>query len=155
MPVEIERKFLVINDSWRAHSTPLRISQGYLSLDPDRIVRVRRIGPDAFLTLKGRTSGISRAEFEYPIPTADAEALLALCLPTIIDKTRHVLETDGFTWEIDEFHGDNAGLIVAEIELPSESTPFPHPSWLGQEVSSDRRYASSHLSQHPFSQWTE
>ncbi|MES2597930.1 MAG: CYTH domain-containing protein [Verrucomicrobiota bacterium] len=153
MPVEIERKFLVTNDAWRSGASSRRIAQGYLSRDPYRVVRVRLIGDEAFVTLKGRRSGITRAEFEYPIPIADAEELLALCLPTVIDKTRHELVIGGFTWEIDEFHGSNAGLIVAEIELPAEDTPFERPAWLGAEVSSDSRYTNSSLSGSPYATW--
>ncbi|GEP46103.1 CYTH domain-containing protein [Brevifollis gellanilyticus] len=153
MPVEIERKFLVTHDAWREGASARRIAQGYLSRDPDRVVRVRLIGDQAFVTIKGRRSGISRAEFEYPVPVIDAEELLKLCLPSVIDKTRHEIEIAGFLWEIDEFHGSNAGLIVAEIELPAEDTPFERPSWLGEEVSSDSRYTNSYLSGSPYSTW--
>lgn len=153
MPVEIERKFLVTNDSWRAFGSARRIVQGYLSREPDRVVRVRLIGDGGFITVKGRTTGISRAEFEYAIPVADAQELLSICVPTVIDKTRHEVEIAGFTWEIDEFHGDNAGLVVAEIELTATDTDFERPVWLGTEVSSDFRYTNSYLSEHPFSSW--
>jgi len=153
MPVEIERKFLVTSDGWRAHASARRIAQGYLSRDPDRVVRVRWVGDAGFVTIKGRTTGISRAEFEYAIPPADARELLSICVPTVIDKTRHEVEFAGFIWEIDEFHGDNSGLVVAEIELPAADTHFERPEWLGAEVSSDFRYTNSHLSEHPFSTW--
>jgi adenylate cyclase len=153
MPIEIERKFLVTHDGWRAHASARRIAQGYLSRDPDRVVRVRLVGDTGYVTIKGRTTGISRAEFEYAIPVADARELLSICVPTVIDKTRHEVEVDGFTWEIDEFHGGNSGLVVAEIELPAEDTHFERPEWLGAEVSSDFRYTNSYLSEHPFSTW--
>ncbi len=153
MPVEIERKFLVTSDAWRAFASARRIAQGYLSRDPDRVVRIRLSGDAGFITVKGRSTGISRAEFEYAIPIVEAQELLAICVPTVIDKTRHEVEIAGFTWEIDEFHGSNSGLIVAEIELPAEDTDFERPPWLGTEVSSDFRYTNSYLSEHPFSTW--
>lgn len=155
MAIEIERKFLVKNDDWRALASPYRITQGYLCREPDRVVRVRLFGELGFITIKGRKTGISRTEFEYAIPATDARDLLSICKPTIIDKTRHLLKIAEFTWEIDEFHGDNFGLIVAEIELSSEDTDFARPHWLGSEVSSDPRYTNSHLSEHPFSTWKE
>jgi adenylate cyclase len=153
MPIEIERKFLVTSDSWRDTASSRRIAQGYLSREPDRVVRVRLIGDAAFLTIKGRTTGVSRSEFEYAIPVDHARELLAMCIPTAIDKTRHELEFAGFTWEIDEFHGANAGLVVAEIEIPAANAIFDRPDWLGAEVSSDFRYTNSHLSEHPFTSW--
>ncbi|KAF0812435.1 Inorganic triphosphatase [Andreprevotia sp. IGB-42] len=153
MATEIERKFLLANDSWRNDvQAASRIAQGYLNTDPERTVRVRIKGAQGYLTIKGRNSGISRAEFEYEVPLADAEAMLALC-PQVLDKTRHLVEFAGFTWEIDEFHGDNAGLVVAEIELPTESTAFDRPAWLGQEVSGEACYYNSALSTHPYKNW--
>jgi CYTH domain-containing protein len=153
MGIEIERKFLVISEAWRAGAKGVRMTQGFLCRDAGRVVRVRRAGEEAFMTVKGRATGISRTEIEFPIAMSDAEALLALCLPALIEKTRYRVEYRGHTWEVDEFHGLNAGLIVAEIELPSEDTRFDLPPWVGAEVSDDRRYANSQLSQHPFCEW--
>ena len=155
MAVEIERKFLLASEAWReqiSHST--RIAQGYLCTDPERTVRVRTKGEAAFLTIKGKNAGISRAGFEYAIPVADALAMLQLC-PNVLDKTRHLVDIDGHTFEIDEFHGANAGLIVAELELASEEATYPQPAWLGAEVSGDVRYYNSALSENPFSEWKQ
>ena len=152
MPSEVERKFLVANDSWRDGSpVGVRIAQGYLSLDPDRTVRVRLAGDEAWLTIKGRTSGITRSEFEYAIPFEEALELLSLCLSTVIDKTRHRIHHAGYLWEIDVFHGANQGLVLAEVELPDETTTPPIPEWAGQEVSDDPRYYNANLASHPFS----
>lgn len=152
MAIEIERKFLLASEAWRSqinHST--RIAQGYLATDPT--VRVRIKGESGFLTIKGKSlDGISRSEFEYPIPVTDALELLKLC-PKVLDKTRHLIDANPLTWEIDEFHGDNAGLIVAELELPSIETSFAKPDWLGAEVTGDVRYYNSMLSQTPYSRW--
>lgn len=153
MAEEIERKFLVTGDAWREQASPHRIAQGYLCRDPDRVVRVRLRDENAFMTIKGRAQGIRRSEIEFPIPREDAELLLAMCLPTVIEKTRHEVEWAGHTWEVDEFHSSNAGLIVAEIELPSEDAEVELPPWVGTEVSHDHRYANSHLSEHPFNTW--
>ena len=131
MAAEIERKFLVADDSWRDGTTGVRIAQGYLSLDPDRTVRVRLAGQDAWLTIKGRTEGITRAEFEYAIPADDAQVLLEMCLPSVIDKTRHEVSYGGHLWEIDVFHGDNEGLVIAEVELDDESICPELPPWAG------------------------
>ncbi|UXY15654.1 CYTH domain-containing protein [Chitiniphilus purpureus] len=153
MATEIERKFLLSSDIWRTlPHTSVRIAQGYLSAEPARTVRVRIKGEAGFLTVKGQNHGISRVEFEYPIPHTDAEAMLALC-PHVLDKTRHLLQTGPYVWEIDEFHGDNAGLVVAEIELPAVDAEFTRPAWLGEEVSHDARYYNSYLSQHPYNRW--
>lgn len=153
MAVEIERKFLVASDTWREQvSRSTRIAQGYLCTDIERTVRVRTKGEAAFLTIKGKNSGISRLEFEYEIPVADALAMLQLC-PNVLDKTRHLVEIDGHTFEIDEFHGANAGLIVAELELANEEASYPQPEWLGAEVSGVARYYNSALSLTPFSVW--
>lgn len=153
MKVEIERKFLVTNDDWRTGSVPVRIVQGYLSRDPDRIVRIRLQGEEAFLTVKGRTAGMTRAEIEFPIPIGTARDLLPLCLPPTIRKTRHEVIIGSHKWEVDEFHDENAGLVVAEVELNSEDEVFARPPWIGREVSQDHRYTNSHLSGHPFSTW--
>jgi adenylate cyclase len=152
MAVEIERKFLVTDGAWRqAPGVPYR--QGYLNRDKARTVRVRVAGDAAFLTIKGTSVGATRAEFEYPIPMADAQALLALCDGPLIEKTRHVLTHEGTAWEVDVFAGDNAGLVVAEVELGSEDQPFARPDWLGDEVTQDARYFNSNLASHPFTKW--
>jgi adenylate cyclase len=156
MPLEIERKFLVAHEGWRAAAGPgTRLAQGYLCADADRTVRIRLAGDEAWLTVKGPTEGISRAEFEYPIPAAEAREMLDLCLPSVIEKTRHRLDFEGFTWEIDEFHGENEGLLLAEVELASADQSPPLPGWLGPEVSDDPRYANSRLARHPFGRWAQ
>lgn len=152
MGIEIERKFLVQGDSWKKMADAGRpCQQGYLSSEKNRTVRVRVIGRQAFLTIKGATSGITRAEFEYEIPVSDAEALLALC-DTVIQKVRHLIPHAGRVWELDVFSGANAGLIVAEIELESEGQPFELPEWVGAEVSGDPRYYNAALARHPLSE---
>ena len=153
MAVEIERKFLVTGEGWRASGGGVRLSQGYLNRDKARTVRVRRAGSQAFLTIKGATQGATRAEFEYEIPLADAEQLLALCDGPVVEKHRHVVEHGGVTWEVDEFLGANAGLVVAEIELRSEDQAFERPPWLGAEVTHDARYFNSNLAAHPYAAW--
>lgn len=153
MADEIERKFLVVGDGWRGGASGLRYVQGYLSRDPERIVRVRRAGEKAFLTIKGLARGVSRKEFEYSVPLADAEELLRLCLRPLIEKVRTVVEYHGKRWEVDEFAGENAGLVVAEIELTREEEPFDRPPWAGQEVSDDPRYSNSSLCERPFTKW--
>jgi adenylate cyclase len=152
VPAEIERKFLVLGTGWRTRD-PQRISQGYLSRDAERTVRVRIADPKAYLTVKGRTTGASRAEFEYEIPLADAEALLALCDGPRVEKLRHRVRHGAMTWEVDEFLGENRGLVVAEIELESEAQAFARPVWLGTEVTQDPRYFNSNLAAHPFTRW--
>lgn len=154
MGVEIERKFLLASDAWRQGATGVEYCQGYLSRDPARTVRVRIAGSKGFLTIKGRNEGVARAEFEYAIPLEDARELMALCEGPLIEKCRYNVEFAGFMWEIDEFFGENAGLIVAEIELPAADTEFARPEWLGVEVSSDPRYYNSSLSRTPYSRWT-
>jgi len=153
MPDEIERKFLVVGDAWRAGAVGTRYVQGYLSRDPERTVRVRRAGDKAFLTIKGISRGISRPEFEYAIPVAHAEELLNLCIRPLIEKTRTVVEYGGKRWEVDEFAGDNAGLVIAEIELKSEDELLDLPPWAGTDVSDDPRYYNSNLSERPFTTW--
>ncbi len=152
MATEIERKFLVKNN-WRPPGGGTRYLQGYLSVDPERNVRIRLAGEEAFLTIKGKTEGLSRPEFEYPIPADDARQLLKLCLPHIIEKTRYLVPHGGLTWEVDVFHGVNEGLCLAEIELESEDQPFSRPDWLAREVSGDKRYYNAWLSRHPFTGW--
>jgi CYTH domain-containing protein len=154
MAQEIERKFLLISDSWRDGSPAgTRMSQGYLSKAHGRTVRVRLAGEKAWLTIKGAGEGISRSEFEYEIPPADASELLALCELAIIDKTRYRIPFGQHVWEVDVFHGDNDGLVVAEVELGNEWESPEIPPWIGNEVSDDRRYANSNLSKTPFSAW--
>ncbi|MBI3349350.1 MAG: CYTH domain-containing protein [Burkholderiales bacterium] len=154
MGIEIERKFLVTGDGWRQQaSAQTRFSQGYLSRDPARTVRVRVAGSAAFLTIKGATRGATRAEFEYEVPLADAQALLAMCDGPVVEKIRHLCPHEGMTWEVDEFLGANAGLVVAEIELESESQPFARPAWLGDEVTGDARYVNANLAVSPFATW--
>jgi len=154
MATEIERKFLLVNDSWRQGARGQRYRQGYLSSEKERVVRVRTVDDTGYLTVKGATRGISRLEFEYPIPLADAETMLeALCRPPLIDKTRYRVPCSEHIFEVDEFHGENAGLIVAEIELGSEDEAFERPDWLGEEVTHDPRYANANLIAHPFGDW--
>jgi adenylate cyclase len=154
MGTEIERKFLVIDASWKAGASGVRLRQGYLTIGPPAAVRVRVVGDRAFLSIKKATLDIIRDEFEYPIPKEDAEAILRkLCEGGLIEKTRYPVEFAGMTWEIDEFHGANEGLVIAEIELEDEFQDFQKPPWLGAEVSRDRRYFSASLSRHPYAQW--
>ena len=163
MPIEIERKFLVTNDGWRAAAHKVvPMAQGYLNdlatVDSGAMkasVRVRIAGDEAFLNLKSRELGHTRQEFDYPIPVADARALLALCVGGVIDKRRHYVEHAGHLWEVDEFLGDNAGLVVAEIELRSADETFAHPEWLGVEATDAARYYNLALASRPYSQWRE
>jgi CYTH domain-containing protein len=152
MGIEIERKFLVTGAAWR-ETTGTHYRQGYLNRDKERTVRVRLAGEKAFLTIKGKSVGASRAEFEYEIPVADAAQLLKLCDGPILEKIRRVIEHEGAAWEVDEFFGENAGLVVAEIELHSEDQAFARPEWLGEEVTHDPRYYNSSLAAHPFRSW--
>lgn len=155
MAREIERKFLLRDARWRdavTRSTVMR--QGYMSSSPAVSIRVRVAGDEAWLNLKSATLGVARHEFEYAIPRADAEEMLALfCGERCLDKTRHYAPWDGHLWEIDEFHGANAGLVVAEIELDAEDEAYTRPPWLGEEVSADRRYYNVCLIDHPYSRW--
>jgi len=154
MGVEIERKFLVRGDGWKSSGTSTLLRQGFLSSEPDRVVRVRIEGEAATMTIKGRTVGATRSEWEYPIPLADAQAMLdRLCEQPLIEKYRHRIEHQGMMWEVDEFLGENAGLVVAEIELASEGQPFAKPEWVGDEVTQDGRYANASLVRRPFRQW--
>ncbi|HNE88363.1 MAG TPA: CYTH domain-containing protein [Actinomycetota bacterium] len=155
MGVEIERKFLVVGDDWRsAVSSSTRTVQGYLASTPEVTVRVRVRGERAYLTIKGRSSGISRSEYEFDIPVADAEAMLTdLAQGPVIEKTRHLLEVDGHTWELDVFAGANEGLVMAEIELGSADEQFTVPSWAGRDVSDDARYYNVNLARTPYSHW--
>ena len=154
MGIEIERKFLVVGDAWRA-APAVPYAQGYLNRDKQRTVRVRVVQQQAWLTIKGASAGAVRAEYEYPIPLSDAEQLLALCDGPLVRKLRRQVEHAGHTWEIDEFQGDNAGLVVAEIELPAEDAAFARPCWLGAEVTHDPRYFNSNLASAPYSTWPD
>lgn len=162
MAIEIERKFLLADDGWRAQAHHVqRIAQAYLNdgaaLAAGRercSVRVRICGEAANLNIKSRELGASRQEFEYPIPLADAEALMALACDGRIDKVRHLVQVGAHLWEIDEFRGDNAGLVVAEIELLRVDEPFDRPDWLGREVTHERRYYNLALAARPFAHWT-
>jgi adenylate cyclase len=151
MGTEIERKFLVRGEEWRRHDG-ISIKQGYLARERDHSVRVRLAGDKGTVTIKAGTDTLKRSEFEYGIPAADAAELLKLCKHTI-EKTRHVVDVDGTKWEVDEFGGENAGLVVAEVELDSEDQAFNKPSWIGQEVTNESRYLNSELAAHPFSGW--
>ena len=153
MATEIERKFLLRDTDFLKGLSGERICQGYLSDAVDATVRVRLIGNQGFLTIKGRSQGISRSEFEYPVPGADARQLLALCSAGRIDKIRYRVTHGNHLWEVDVFSGANQGLVIAEIELACEEEPFARPDWLGEEVSHDPRYFNSQLSRHPFSAW--
>ncbi len=153
--IEIERKFLVKADFRKDVFKSFRISQAYLNSDPRRTVRVRIKDEKAFITVKGENSGPSRFEWEKEISLSDAEALLAIAEQGVIDKIRHLVRnTDGrHIWEIDEFHGDNEGLVVAEIELESADEQFNRPEWLGKEVTGEARYYNSRLAVNPYKDW--
>ncbi len=156
MAQEIERKFLVKGEYKALATKSTRITQGYLSSVPERTVRVRVKGDKGFITIKGigSASGASRYEWEKEIPVEEVQELLNLCEPGVIDKTRYlVAEAGGLTFEVDEFYGDNLGLTVAEIELPSEDAAFQKPDWLGEEVTGDVRYFNSMLMKNPYKNW--
>ena len=157
MAQEIERKFLVDNDLWRKEViSSSRIIQGYLTA-AGTTVRIRLRDDQAFLTIKGKASGITRSEYEYAIPVAEAKEMLAtLALDPPIDKTRYIVPAEnGLVWEIDEYYGSNAALFTAEIELPAEDAPFNIPRWLGREISDDSRYTNRALSRKPYSLWQD
>ena len=154
MGIEIERKFLVRGDQWRSLGTPVCYRQGYLAADIKRSVRVRVAGDRGLITIKGSTEGITRAEYEYEIPRADAEAMLdQLCNRPLIEKNRTKISLNGVVWEVDEFFGANQGLIMAEVELNNPQQAIDLPDWIGEEVSTDPRYFNSNLVQHPFTEW--
>jgi CYTH domain-containing protein len=154
MGQEIERKFLVQGDAWRALGSGTRYRQGYLSTVKERTVRVRTIDDQGFLTIKGVTVGARRAEYEYPIPVQDANELLdELCERPLIEKTRYKIQHAGLTWEVDEFAGENQGLIVAEVELSDEAQALQLPDWVGAEVTADPRYYNANLIAHPYTTW--
>ena len=154
--IEIERKFLTTSDAFKKEAfAQNRITQGYLSSVPERTVRVRIKGDKGFLTIKGASneSGLSRLEWEKEILVEEAQKLMALCEKGVIDKTRFEVKVGQHVFEVDEFYGENEGLILAEIELDSETETFEKPSWLGKEVTGDNRYYNSYLSQNPFRDW--
>lgn len=155
MAVEIERKFLVKDDSWQASlESSQHIMQGYLAANASATVRVRVKGDRAFVTIKGATRGISRSEYEYPIPVADAESMLReLAVSPVIDKVRHLVRCGRHLWELDVFSGANQGLVMAELELSAEDETFEMPPWAGEEVTSDPRFYNVNLARHPFSHW--
>ncbi len=152
MATEIERKFLVRGNNWRTNAG-IHVVQGYLSREKEHTVRIRLTGTKAFISVKSTTVGTTRAEFEYEIPVDDGEQLLKLCDQPLIEKTRHIVVYADMTWEIDEFHGANAGLVIAEVELKSEDQSFEKPPWLGIEVTEDPRYYNSNLTVYTYSSW--
>lgn len=154
MGTEIERRFLVKDDTWRQGASATYLKQGFLSTDKDRVVRVRIFGDVGTLTIKGLTQNNTKKEFEYTIPAQEALELLdLLCLKPLIEKHRFRIMFDGFVWEVDVFAGENQGLVVAEIELDRTDQPFAKPLWLGREVSDDPRYFNSNLARNPYCQW--
>jgi CYTH domain-containing protein len=154
MAKEIERKFLVTDDTWRGQAVGKCYRQGYLSTVKERTVRVRAAGDRGFITVKGVTVGATRSEYEYEIPVADANEMLdKLCERPLIEKTRYRISQGGLLWEIDEFEGENRGLVTAEVELKDENQSIPLPGWTGQEVTGDPRYFNANLVAHPFSRW--
>lgn len=161
MATEIERKFLVDQEKWKKFKDAAefqsieQLNQGYLSHNPEKTIRVRTSNSRAFLTIKGKTSGISRQEFEYEIPVSDAEILLSDLAESALRKTRYTIVCNGKQWEIDEFHDANLGLIVAEIELNSIDETFDKPDWLGIEVSEDVRYFNANLTVRPYQSWND
>jgi len=154
MGTEIERKFLVTGSAWR-NSEPTYFCQGYLNRDKHRTVRVRIAGNCGILTIKGLTTGARRSEFEYAIPIEDAKEMLAICDGPIVEKNRRIVQNGGLKWEVDEFLGDNTGLIIAEVELDSEDQVFDLPDWVGTEVTDDSRYFNSNLAMNPYKSWAE
>jgi len=152
MGKEIERKYLIKGETWRTKEGT-KYRQGYLNSIKERVVRVRTIDDQGYLTIKGITVGATRLEFEYPVPLEDANQLLELCEKPLIEKNRYKVKHEGMIWEIDEFFGENDGLIVAEVELQSEEQEFMKPEWLGEEVTGDPRYFNSNLIKHPFTEW--
>lgn len=156
MATEIERKYLVKHDGWRSQTRGTLYRQGYLVREPEKTVRVRVAGDRGFLTIKSSTQGVSRSEYEYLIPLEDAQQMLdTLCTEPLIEKYRYLIEIGNLRWEIDEFLGDNQGLIVAEVELTDENQAIDLPDWIGVEVSHDPRYYNANLVKTPYSKWTE
>ncbi len=157
MAKEIERKFLLVNDDWRDEvDSSCHYAQGYLSNSDKVSIRIRTSGENAYLNFKSATLGITRTEYEYEVPLADADEMLAnFCDGPLIKKVRYFVKRGNHTWEIDVFEGDNAGLVVAEIELQAEDEPFTRPDWIGVEVSDDSRYYNVCLVTHPYCEWTD
>lgn len=153
MAKEIERKFLIDVEKWGMQGSPVEMVQAYLVILPDKIIRIRRAGEKAYLTIKGNTQGITRDEFEYSIPVDDAIELLKMCGDYRVEKTRYIHELNGKKWEIDVFHGKNEGLIVAEIELHSEDEMIELPEWIIREVSLEEKYYNFNLATKPYSTW--
>ncbi|MBM9511781.1 CYTH domain-containing protein [Desulfogranum marinum] len=154
MGIEIERKFLLVGEAWKKLAQGVRYRQGYLSTSKESTVRVRTIENTGYLTVKGKSTGATRSEFEYEIPVEDANTMLdQLCAKPLIEKKRYKIEYEGFTWEVDEFFGENQGLVVAEIELESEDQPYTKPEWVGAEVTQDQRYFNSNLARNPYCRW--
>lgn len=151
--IEIERKFLIKNENWKPLGNGINIKQGYLSVDQERVVRVRIANDKAFITIKGKSRGIVRTELEYEIPKNEAEVMLGMCLNFPVEKTRFEEEINNMIWEIDVFEGENKGLVMAEIEMDDENQKIDLPDWIGEEVSLDRRYYNSYLSMNPYSKW--
>ena len=154
MAEEIERKFLVRGEEWKALAKGTSYRQGYLNSIKERTVRVRTIADKGYLTVKGITTGATRSEYEYEIPAVEADAMLTdLCEKPLIEKNRYKITMGNHIWEIDEFFGENRGLVVAEVELKSEDQAFQKPQWIGEEVTGDPRYFNSNLIKHPFTKW--
>ena len=154
MGKEIERKFLIKGDAWRSLAQGTTYRQGYLNRVKERVVRVRTIDDKGFLTIKGITTGATRVEYEYEIPAADADSMLDdLCERYLIEKKRYKIDYREFVWEVDEFLGENQGLIVAEVELESEDQNYEKPEWIGEEVTGDPKYFNSNLVQNPYLKW--
>lgn len=154
MAHEIERKFLLSGDAWRGLAQGQYLCQGYLSISPDCTVRIRIAGDKAFFTIKGRTKGLTRLEFEYPMPLEEARVMLReLALRPLIEKTRYSIPHQGLVWEVDEFHGENQGLVLAELELENENQAYEKPGWIGEEVTGDPRYYNANLTTTPYRQW--
>ncbi len=154
MAIEIEHKFLVVGPEWRTPAPGIRYRQGYVVSSPSRVVRARSGGGKGYLTIKGPRTGLARLEFEYEIPPADADTIIdTLCDGRVVEKTRYRIAFGGLTWEVDEFHGANAGLVLAEVELADEAQVFDRPPWVGADVSHDTRYANSSLAVRPWTLW--
>ena len=154
MGIEIERKFLVKDESWRAFARGKKYCQGYLSSNKERTVRIRTTGNRGYLTIKGIANGAVRVEYEYEIPVDEAWAMLDdLCEKPLIEKSRYKIEHRGLLWEVDEFYGENQGLIIAEVELDFKDQKFEKPEWIGAEVTGDSKYFNSNLIHHPYNQW--
>ena len=155
MSKEIEHKYLVRKDLWYVIQKPAGtdIRQGYLLTDPRKTIRIRIAGSHAYLTIKGQSSYASRAEYEYPIPLSEANELMQICMQPVIEKVRYKIEHAGKTWEVDEFFGENDGLVIAEIELISADEKYEIPAWVGDEVTEDPRYYNAYLAEHPFIGW--